>query len=153
MSLCSSLLSADQRAWLRYLTTDFTFSRGDDDMNQLNTQAPQYIVPEDASEETKQWIAQAQERLNLFAGRPEYRAAYEHELLNMIDHNSSLENSYQRGREEGIALGEAKGREEGRINTLAPAVENLRRAGLDDDTIAESLQLTPAEREALLTPS
>ena len=39
-------------------------------MNQLNTQAPQYIIPEDASEETKQWIAQAQERLNLFAGQP-----------------------------------------------------------------------------------
>ena len=112
-------------------------------MNQLNIQAPQYIVPEDASEETKLWIAQAQERLNLFAGRPEYRAAYEHELLNMIDHNSSLENSYQRGREEG--------REEGRISALAPAVNSLRRAGLDDDTIAESLQLTSAEREALLT--
>ena len=133
-------LSADQRAWLRYLTTDFTFSRGDDNMYQLNKQTPQYIVPEDASEETKQWIAQAQERLNLFAGRPEYRAAYEHELLNMIDHNSSLENSYQRGREEG------------RINALAPAIENLRRAGLDDNTIAHSLQLTPAERETFLTP-
>ena len=53
----------------------------------------------------------------------------------MIDHNSSLENSYQRGR----------------IIALEPAVESLRRAGLDDDTIAESLQLTSAEREALLT--
>jgi hypothetical protein len=140
------------RAWIRYLTTEFSFPRGDHDMNQLNIQPPQYIIPEDASEETKQWISQAQERLNLFAGRAEYRAAYEYELLNMIDHNSSLESSYQRGREEGreegLTLGEAKGR----MSTLAPAVERLRRAGLDDDTIASSLLLTPAERAALMSP-
>ena len=136
-------LTPEQRAWLTYLTTDFTLSDGGDQMNQRDpqqeSQRQRYQIPPGVSEETRRCIEQAQARLDLFAAKPEYRSAYEREVLEMMEHNTQLENSFN------------EGREEGRISALAPAVENLRLAGLDDDTIANSLQLTPAEREALLT--
>ena len=142
-------LTLEQEAWLKYLTTEFIFPDGDDDMNQREPKRPQYLIPAGVSEETRLNIERAQARLDLFAGRPEHRSAYEEELILMMDHNTQIESSFEEGREEGreegIAIGEAR-----RLQAMALVVKSMRRLGVDDDEIASSLNLTAEERAALL---
>ena len=54
------------------------------------------------------------------------------------------------GEERGIAIGEERGEERGRLKALNRSVLKLRKRGLDDDEIADFLELTPEDREALL---
>ena len=109
-------------------------------MNQRDTERPRYLIPAGVSEETRRNIERAQARLDLFAGRPEHRSAYEEEVILMMDHNTRIENSFE------------EGREEGRFQAMTLAVKSLRRLGADDDEIASSLNLTAEERNALLAP-
>ena len=58
--------------------------------------SPSYV----SAKETRRCIEQAQARLDLFAAKPEYRSAYEREVLEMMEHNTQLENSFEEEREE-----------------------------------------------------
>ena len=139
-------LAPEQHAWLTYLTTDFKLSDGGDQMNQRDPQQePQrqrYQIPPGVSEETRRCIEQAQARLDLFAAKPEYRSAYEREVLEMMEHNTQLENSF----EEGLAEGEARGR----VETIKASIKGLRAIGLDDHAITTALNLTPEEASLYL---
>ena len=55
------------------------------------------MIPAGVSEETRLNIERAQARLDLFAGRPEHRSAYEEELILMMDHNTRIESSFEEG--------------------------------------------------------
>ena len=140
-------LSPDQRAWLRYLMTDYTPTAGDEAMNDTSNRVPQYHVPENASEEARQWIQRAQERLERFAAQPDQRRAYEHELLERLNHNTLMHEHH----EEGFSEGEAKGRAEGRAELITQSIAGLRNAGLTDEVIAQSLKLSPEEIERYLS--
>jgi predicted transposase/invertase (TIGR01784 family) len=54
-----------------------------------------------------------------------------------------------RARQEGEAVGEARGEISGRLKTLQALIPNLRAKGFDSESIAETLQMTPEERELL----
>ena len=124
---------------------------------QQESQRQRYQIPPGVSEETRRCIEQAQARLDLFATKPEYRSAYEREVLEMMEHNTQLENSFEEGREEGreegIAIGEARVAEKMKLaaEKIKLAVESLRRAGVDDEQIASSLNLNADERATLMT--
>jgi hypothetical protein len=167
-------LDPDQKACIDYLMTDYTPSTpGEDPMNAKPQRVPQYHIPDGASPEVRAWIEQAQERLERFAAMPEQRLAYERELLERLEHNSLIKRNRDEGLEEGIAIGEERGiaigeergiaigEERGiaigearmaqkHLSSMKLAVESLRRAGLDDEEIARSLDLTDEERDALL---
>jgi len=156
-------LAPDQHAWIRYLMTDYTPNAGDEAMNDTSNRVPQYHVPENASEEARQWIQRAQERLERFAAQPDQRRAYEHELLERINHNTLMHERHEEGFSagkaeglaEGLAKGEVKGRAEGkakaRAELITQSIESLRHAGLTDQVIAQSLKLTPDEIKRYLS--
>ena len=149
------VLDPDQEACIQYLMTDYT---REDPMNSTSPRTPQYHIPEGASPEVRQWINQAQKRLERFAALPEQRLAYERELLELMEHNTLIKKSHQegieegeaRGRAEGEARGRAEGEARGRANTLKTVITRLRISGMDDETIIQSLQLTSEEQALLL---
>ena len=144
-------------------------------MNDTSNPVPQYHLPENVSEEALEWIQRAQERLERFAAHPDQRRAYEHELLERINHNTLMhehhEEGFSEGKAEGIAEGEAKGKAEGlaegeakgkaeglaegeakaRAELITQSIEGLRNAGLTDQVIAQSLKLTPEEIKRYLS--
>ena len=162
-----SHLAPDQRAWIRYLMTDYTPNAGDEAMNDTAHRVPQYHVPENASEEARQWIQRAQERLERFAAQPDQRRAYEHELLERINHNTLMHEHHEEGFSEGEAKGRAEGKAEGlaegkveglaegeakaRAELITQSIEGLRNAGRTDQVIALSLKLTPEEIKRYLS--
>ena len=101
-----------------------------------------YEIPPGASPEARKWIEQAQARLDYFAGQPEYRHAYEREVLELMQHNTLLSERHAEGRAEGLA--------EGRQIMLTNSVEKFRDLGLTDEQIIIALELTPHEIETYL---
>ena len=96
-------LSPDQQTCLNYLTTDFFFEQGDQNMNQNTPKTSQDLVHQQASSEVKKWIEEAHARLEYFAGQPDQREAYEQEFLNILDHNTAANFNYNEGKAEGKA--------------------------------------------------
>ena len=148
-------LAPDQHAWIRYLMTDYTPTTGDEAMNDTSNRVPQYHLPKNVSKEARAWIQRAQERLERFAAHPEQRSAYEHELLERINHNTLMyehhEEGFSEGKAEGIAEGEARGEAKARAELITQSIEGLRNAGLTDQVIAQSLKLTPDEIKRYLS--
>ena len=121
-------------------------------MNQRESKQQGYEIPTSVSQETRAALERAQERLRLFAARPEERRAYELEVLSLIDQNTQLEDLFTQGLERSREEGREEGLEKGRIKTLKLSIEGMRSAGMDDELIASSLKLSSEEREALLAP-
>jgi hypothetical protein len=138
-------LLPDQQAWIKYLVADHPKPTGDTDMNERRT----YEIPEGASPEARQWIERAQARLDYFAGQPEYRQAYEREILELMQHNTLLAEGraegLAEGRAEGLAEGRSEGLAEGRHTMLLKSIEGIREIGLTDEQITQALKLTPDE--------
>ena len=59
----------------------------------------------------------------VFAGQPDQRAAYEQELMYILDHNTAVkqhhEEGFMEGKAEGLAEGKAEGLAEGKAEGLA----------------------------------
>ena len=148
-------LLPDQQAWVHYLVADHHPPQGDNAMSQPRT----YEIPPGASPEARKWIEQAQARLDYFAGQPEYRHAYEREVLELMQHNTllserhaeGLEEGRAEGLEEGHARGHAEGHAEGRSAMLSTSVAGMRELGLTDQQITQALKLTPDEVDIYLT--
>jgi len=159
-------LSPDQQTCLNYLTTDFFFEQGDQNMNQNTPKVPQDIVHKQASSEVKKWIEEAHARLEYFAGQPNQREAYEQEFLNILDHNTAVNFNYNEGKAEGLAEGEAKGLVKGKAEGLAEgevkgkaeeratllpfSIQGLQANGMSTENIIKTLQLTPQEQALYL---
>ena len=133
-----------------------------------------YEIPEGASPEVRAWIERAQARLDYFAGQPKYRAAYEREGLELMQHNTLLSERHAEGHaegraeghaegraeglSEGLAKGLSKGRTEGRTEGLAEgraimliaSIAGMRELALTDEQIIQALKLTPDEVDTYL---
>ena len=114
------------------------------------TELPTYDIPEGASPEARKWIERAQSRLQYFAGKPEYRQAYELEILERMQHNTLMAERLEEGRAEGKAEGLAEGKAKGRSAMIKVSVVNMRKLGLSDQQIKLSLQLTLEETKLYL---
>ena len=151
-------LSPNQQTCLSYLTTDFLFTKGETDMNgeskQGKPKVPQYFVHEEASESVKKWIKEAQERLEYFAGQPDQRQAHEHELMNVLDHNTAMNHHFKaglaEGKAEGLVEGKAEGKAEGRAELLPMLIQSLKTNGMNESDIISTLQLTLEEQDIFL---
>ena len=161
-------LSPDQQTCLKYLTTDFLFKLGEPKMNQSKAQKQdqsqstqqeqRYFVHQDASDEVKRWIKEAQERLEYFAGQPDQREAYEQELMYILDHNTAIkqhqEEGFIEGKAEGLAEGKAEGlvegKSEGRASLIPTFIQVLRAGGMSDHDIGIKLNLSEEEHQIYL---
>ena len=143
-------LSPDQQTCLNYLTTDFFFKQGDQNMNQNTPKVPQDLVHKQASSEVKKWIEEAHARLEYFAGQPNQREAYEQEFLNILDHNTAVNFNYNEGKAEGKAEGLAEGEAKSRATLLPFSIQGLQARGMSTENIIKTLQLTPQEQALYL---
>ncbi len=162
-------LSPDQQSCLKYLTTDFLFRHGEPAMNskvnqtqdlndsqqQNSQQNSKYFIHKDASAEVKKWLAEAQKRLEYFAGQPAQREAYEQELMFILDHNTAIkqhhEEGFIEGKAEGLAEGKAEGKAEGisagRASLLPSFIQMLKASGRSEEEICTKLGLNKEEQK------
>lgn len=127
-------LNPDQQTCLRYITTQFLFEKGDQNMNQTKPKATQNFVHEETSSPVKQWLKEAQERLKYFASQPDQREAYEREFITILDYNTSINYHYNEGKAEVLSL----------------SIKALQANGMSNEDIIKALQLTPQDQALYL---
>jgi predicted transposase YdaD len=122
-----------------------------DSQQQDSQQNSKYFIHKDASAEVKKWLAEAQKRLEYFAGQPAQREAYEQELMFILDHNTAIkqhhEEGFIEGKAEGLAEGKAEGISAGRASLLPSFIQTLKADGRSEEEICIKLGLSEEEQK------
>ena len=96
-----------------------------------------HYVTDGADDTTLQWIKAAKARLHRFAADPSTQRQFEKEQMHRLLYNSHIVSA----KAEGLAEGKAKER----LNLLQHSIPRLKTAGLSDELIAQSLDLSTEE--------
>ena len=126
----------------------------------MSVDPPQFI-------DQSPWLKEAYARLERFAQAPQYRDAYERELMEIALHNTMIDSSFEEGMEKGMEKGKQEGLEEGmekgkqegknegknegRIEALKSVLPILKAQGLSEDQVAQQLGLSDQDRALVFT--
>ena len=112
----------------------------------MSVDPPQFI-------DQSPWLKEAYARLERFAQAPQYRDAYERELMEIALHNTMIDSSFEEGMEKGKKEGKKEGMEDGRIEALKSVLPILKAQGLTEDQIAQQLGLSDRDRNRVFASS
>lgn len=94
-------------------------------------------------------LQQVREKLRVLAMTPKERRAYDEHIDAIMVQNDVLETAREEGREEGREIGREEGREEGRAEAMASMALNMKRHGMQPQSISEITGLSIEEIMAL----
>ncbi len=95
------------------------------------------------------YIDSAYQKLQVISQDKQKRLEYEARQKAILDHNQFLQEARQSGLEEGISIGEKRGKKQGEAKKTIDIAKNLIAAGLASDLIADATGLSLQDVEAL----